>query len=412
MRVIYKVAVAGAVVVTLVGVGMGTAFADPSPSTLPALTTIVGVDCPPLFVGSPTANTSGSLTNDYNATDPAYPIACWGSDTTGAQPGEIITKGSSSSDTSCELGRPLTADAGITALNADQEDSTEVNGQPVYCIDFAYADRPPHAGTVDAFVSLAHDAIDWSYPEGTSNPQPTSLTLAQLVDIYECTDTNWDQVGGTNAPIVPVLPEPGSGARDTFLAALGITASSESCWVNGVAGNGDRILESTGLSAGNEDQFDPSGTAAVDDIFPYSIGDWIAQGPAVTGTGTAGTPGGATVGGHASTIWGHGVMALGETVNGTLGVAEQPTTTNSYSQPVINPNWTPQLDHTLYDVVRNGCPSTGACFPATPTYEAVGLPAIFSSKGWVCTSDTAESDIVSYGFGNLGDNCGALAPGD
>jgi hypothetical protein len=410
MRVIHKIAVAGVVVATLVGVGMGTAFADPS--SPPTLTTNVGVDCPPLFVGSPVENTSGSLTYDYDATNPTYPIACWDSDATGAQPVPIITKESGPGDTSCKLTRPVTADGGITALNANQKDVTVAGGQPAYCIDFVFSDRGPHTGTVDTFVALAHDAIDWSYPvvSGQINPQPASLTLADLKAIYTCQDMNWDQVGGANAPIVPVLPQPGAGERDSFLAALGITANNESCWVDGVAGNGDVIVEDTGLSPGNMDQFDQP--SSVDDIFPYGIGDWIAQDLAVTGTGPAGTPGGATVGGHASSVWGHGDLAMGETVNDLTGVAEQPVVTNSYSQPVINPDWELQLNHDLFDVVRNGCPSTGACFPTTPTYEAVGLPAVFSSTGWVCTNETAESDIVSYGFLNLGSNCGALAPGD
>jgi hypothetical protein len=416
MRVIHKIAVAGVVVATLVSVGMGTAFADP-PAT-PTLTTIVGVNCPPLFVGSPVENVGPSIVADYNAINPAYPVACWDA-VNPASPagGNITAKAANAADISCRLARPATVDAGIAALNVGQEDASLVNGQPVYCIDFVFSDRAPHAGTSDTFASLARDAITWSYPKvgGQVNPQPASLTLAQLIAIYTCKDTTWNEVNPSlpatpTIPIVPVLPQLGSGTRDTFLAALGI-AANQPCWVNGVAANGDVIVEDTGLSAGNVNQFTLA--TSVDDIFPYSIGDWIAQtSPAVKGTGAAGTPGGATVGGHANPIWGHGDLALGETVNGLLGVAEEPVTMNSYGQPVINfANWEPQLTRLLYDVVRNGCPSTGACFPVTPAYEAVGLPALFSSKGWVCTNAIAQSDIVSYGFLNLGSNCGVLTPG-
>jgi hypothetical protein len=80
---------------------------------------------------------------------------------------------------------------------------------------------------------------------------------------------------------------------------------------------------------------------------------------------------------------------------------------------VINySNWDPKLTRILYDVVRNGCPETAACFPTTPAYEATALKDIFeATTGWMCSSETAEADILSYGFGNLGSNCGDLSAG-
>jgi ABC-type phosphate transport system substrate-binding protein len=440
MRAIHKIAVLGVAVVAFGTIGMGAALADP-PST-PSLDTLVGVGSDtitPLFAGSPTENTSPSIVTDYNATNPQYGVASWDAvnPTTGASGDTITLKAANSSDTSCSTTRPDGSSAGITALNDNQTDTNQdSNGQTVYCIDYSRSSRAPNAGTTDTFVSLASDAINWSYPmvPGESSPQPASLTLADLQAIYTCQDTNWDEVGGSNAPIVPVLPQTGSGTRSTFLGALGISSSTtESCWINGedpfsTASTPPVIEENTGLSAGNEDVFDHSGSFdwplgqttttadSADVVYPYSIGDWIAQGSPVTGTGTAGTAGGATVGGHASSIWGQGdssySMAMGETVNDILGTAEEPITTNSFGQPVINySNWEPQLTRTLYAVVRNGCPSTGACFPTTPTLDATGLPALFGPNGWFCTNGTAQADVVSYGFLNLGGNCGTLTPG-
>jgi hypothetical protein len=444
MRVIRKIAIVGAVAATFVGIGLGTggtAYADPA--TTPTLTTLVGVGSgtmTSLFAGSPTENTAGSIVTDYNATSPTYPTASWDAlnPSTGDPDDTIATKASGSGDASCNLDRPDGANAGITALNEDQEDSTEVDGQPVYCVDYVQSDSPPDTATYDdTFIALGIDAVDWSYPflDGVTNPQPTKLTLADLEDIYTCQDYNWDQVGGSDAPIIPVLPQSGSGTRSTWLAALGITATTEPCWVNGTdpLDSSNVIEENTGLSAGNEDMFDQSADVfttyggpfgldpttdsgnSLDVIFPYSIGDWIGQGSAIRGTGTPGTPGGATVGDRASSLWGHGNLVLGDTEN-SLAVAEAPTSTNTYGQPVINPSFPSTFYRTLYAVVRNGYSdptnATDAAFPTTPAYDATGLPALFGPSGWFCTNSTAQSDEVSYGFKLLGSACGSLTAGD
>jgi ABC-type phosphate transport system substrate-binding protein len=415
-----------ATAIALVGIGAGTALADPSSGTTPALTSIVGVGSDtvtPLFSGSPTENSAGSLVTDYNATSPSSDLWSWDAvnPSTGATGDTIVTKGSSSSDTTCSVARPNGSSAGITALNNGAKDG----GDP--CIDFARSSRGPNAVTSgvapDAFVSLAKDAITWTYPviSGTTNPQPASLSVAQLTAIYNCTDTTWGEVNGTSdtTPVGAVLPQAGSGTRSTFLTALGLgSVSSEPCWINGVAPNGDAIEENTGEAPGDTDQFTADSTVngvtipPQDDVFPYSIGDWIAQGSPVTGTGTAGTPGGATVGGKSTSIFAHGNLATGSVPN-TQNIVEAPVKTNTDGQPVINPLWNTTLNRTLYDVVRNGSTTAGdAAFPTSPSYEATALPAIFGPNGWACTSNTAQSDIVSYGFTSLGGNCGTLTPGD
>jgi hypothetical protein len=84
--------------------------------------------------------------------------------------------------------------------------------------------RSSHARPVlDRVRRARRRAITWSSPEGNSvtSPVPATLTLAQLKAIYLCTDTNRDQAGGPNAPIVAVLPQDCSGTRATFLPALG-----------------------------------------------------------------------------------------------------------------------------------------------------------------------------------------------
>jgi ABC-type phosphate transport system substrate-binding protein len=436
MRAISKFVAAGAVAATLVGMGLGSGTAMADPSSTPSLTTLVGVGSDtvtPLFDNGVPGGDSGSFVHDYNATSPTYPIASWDAvnPSTGVADQTITTKGLNSSDTSCQLERPDGSSAGIEALNADQTDTNTVSGQSkIYCIDYARSSRAPNTTTFeDAFIALARDALAWSYPKvkGETNPQPKSLTHAQLVSIYTCADTNWDQVGGKDAPIGVVIPQSGSGTRSSWLTELGIpTTTVEPCWQNGtvtVSGTSDVIEENTGLSAGNVAQFTTTqdfgttcakGCAPADDVFPYSIGDNIAQGAKTDG-----------VGGHATSVWGHGNLSLGETAN-VAGTAEVAITKNSSGQPIINPAWNPQFLRILYGVVRNGCyvstdpTSTSVCLPETtpptggtayPVYEVTGLKAFFGTTGWVCKNATAKADIVSYGFTTIA-NCGALTAGD
>jgi ABC-type phosphate transport system substrate-binding protein len=403
-----------------------TAQADPpSPSSLSTLAGVGSDTVTPLFDNGIPGGAKGSFVHDYNATSPAERVASWDAvnPKTGAADQVITTKRLNASDKSCQLDRPDGSSAGITALDANQTDKNKLNGQVVYCLDYARSSRAPKTtGRQDAFVALMRDAIDWSYPKvkGEANPQPVTLDHAQLVGIYTCKLTKWSQVGGkSSAPIGVVIPQSGSGTRSSWLTELGISSTTvEPCWQNGTVKVGtatDVIEENTGLSAGNVAQFTktqkfPDGKTipAADDIFPYSIGDWIAQSVASKG-----------VGGHATSVWGHGNMNLARILN------QVAVTKNSKGQEVINPKWYSVFDRTLYGVVRNGCyssdhpTSTAVCFPSSkapaggkayPTYEVKGLPAFFGKTGWICTNKTALADIESYGFGRLS-SCGSLTAG-
>jgi ABC-type phosphate transport system substrate-binding protein len=423
MRAIRKFAVAGAVAATLAGMGLGAGTAMADPSSTPSLTTLVGVG------SDATDQLFDALAADYSAGKPTYPMASFDAvnPKTGLPGGTITTKARGPSDTSCRMERPFGSTPGITALNKNQTDGNTVSGQSkIYCIDFARSSRPPNTTTFkDAFIALARDGIGWTFPavSGETNPQPKSLTRAQLIAIYTCKATNWDQVGGKDAPIGVVLPLTGYDTRVSWLLELGITATSEPCWQNGtvtVNGTSEVIEDNTGLSPGNVAQFTTAQTIdgvkvpPADDIFPYSLGDWIAQGTLTKG-----------VGGHATAIWGHGNLTLGETAN-LSGTPEAAVTTNSSGQPVINPAWNLDFLRILYDVTRNGCyvsskpTSTAVCLPtstppaggtAYPQYEVAGLAALFSPQGWLCTNKTVAADIVSYGFTRLS-NCGAATAGD
>jgi PBP superfamily domain len=438
MRVALKIAAVATAAATALALAVPAAQADPKSN--PGLTTLTAVGSDtitPLFDEggvntndpggcTPSNPDAGTLVQDFNGTSPVYPTASWDAvnPCTGTADETITTKAKSKSDTSCQLERPDGSSAGIAALDANQTDTNKDSaGQTVYCIDFARSSRAPNTTTAeDAFYPIAQDAITWSIPKvsGETNPEPATLTLAQLTDIYNCTDTNWNQVGGKNAPIGVVIPQSGSGTRSSFLGDLGITATSEPCWQNGtvvVDGVTDVIEENTGLSPGNVAQFTTTqdfgttcadGCAPADDIFPYSIGDNIAQGPAAGG-----------VGGHANSIWGHGNMVLKK----ISGVA--PIKTNSSGAKKINPKFPVTFDRLLYLVSRNGCYVSGdfsdVCLPTTtggfpgpaPAYEVSGIARFFS---WVCNNATAKADIASYGFTKLSSTtlatCGELTAGD
>jgi ABC-type phosphate transport system substrate-binding protein len=409
MRGIRKKAIlTAAIAAALVGVGTGTALADPPSGTTPALTDIVGVGSDtltPMFAGSPTENSAGAFQTDYNATVTANKLWSWDAvnPTTGNPGDTIVTKGSSASDTTCSTTRPNGSGAGITELKKNTMDGG------AYCVDYARSSRKPAAGdgTAIAFAALAKDAIAWSSPAGTSgtpSPVPATLTFAQIKAIYTCADTNWSQVGGSNAPIVPVIPQAGSGTRATFLLALGggttpLDPTQYPCIVNGTNSSGV-IEENTGVTAGNVAQFGTPTAPKVDNIFPYSIGDYIAQ----TATAVNG------VGGHQSSIWARGNLVVRAATDDS-GVVQQPTVQNTSSQTTINPSYPSELQRTLYAVVRNGGTASAPAFPTAPAYDATALPKIFGPSGWICTSTAGKADTVSYGFLTITRGCGALTAG-
>ena len=434
MRKLSKLLAATTTMVAAGALVAGTVTAaSADPIKTPSLTTLVGVGSDtitPLFDNGVPGNQKGTLVHDYNATKPGNPVASWDAinPATGAAGQTIITKALNSKDTSCAMARPDGSSAGIKQLDLGQTDTNKVGGQTIYCIDYARSSRGPKTTSFeDAFAALMKDAITWSFPKvkGEKNPQPKTLSLTQLVGIYTCKLTNWDQVGGSKAPIGVVIPQSGSGTRSSWMTMLGIpsTVTDEPCWQNGtvnIKGVATVIEENTGVSAGNVAQFTktqkfPDGKTipAADDIFPYSIGDWIAQLPASKG-----------VGGHANSIWAHGNLHLAQIANGKI--AEAPTAKNAKGQVVINPRWNTNFDRTLYGVTLNGCfvatnpTSTAVCFPrstppkggtAYPAYQVKGLPAFLGPTGWICTNKVALADIMSYGFGRI-TGCGSLKAGD
>jgi ABC-type phosphate transport system substrate-binding protein len=96
------------------------------------------------------------------------------------------------------------------------------------------------------FVAYAEDGVSWfHYNEVASKATPsanlTNLTQTQLIDIWNGTFTNWDQVCnggvtangcGANAPIVVFSAQEGSGTQSTWKTFLGYDPSAATNQVN------------------------------------------------------------------------------------------------------------------------------------------------------------------------------------
>ena len=172
-------------------------------------------------VGSDTIqNILDQFSADFNVGKAAAATHLWSWDATNPNTGAIGDSIQVKGGGCAAIARPDGSSAGISALTSSQV----VSG--ANCISFARSSRarastdPPYAAGGIAFVNLAGDAVTWA-AQATTNA-PATLTQAQLAAIYNCTDTNWSQVGGKNAPIHAFIPQSGSGTRSFFLSAIGV----------------------------------------------------------------------------------------------------------------------------------------------------------------------------------------------
>jgi ABC-type phosphate transport system substrate-binding protein len=337
-------------------------------------------------VGSDTIqNVLDQFAADYNPTVSATATHLYSWDATnpltGAIGDSIAEKAGCSS-----IPRPDGSSAGITQLATFQK----THDGKFFCTSFARSSRarastdPAFAPGGVAFVDLAGDAVTWS-AQATTNA-PASLTTAQLAAIYNCTDTNWDQVGGANAPIHAFIPQSGSGTRSFFLGAIGV-ANPGSC----VSDDNGNLEENEGV---NPVLNDP------DAIFPYSIGKYIAEkfhsnlcitkstcAPNANGVTCIHTPG--------KNLFGcdtHGTMALKE----ISGVAP---TTGSGANTVINSAFPATFQRIVYEVVPYD-PATSDHIPGSESGApgGVDMEQLFGASGFVCSNTTAKTDLKNYGF--------------
>jgi ABC-type phosphate transport system substrate-binding protein len=211
---------------------------------------------------------------------------------------------------------------------------------------------------------------------GTTNA-PANLTTAQLNKIYSCSVTNWNQVGGKNAPIKAVLPQTSSGTRAFFLTAIGL----------GTAGPGGCV---------NSTPEENEGVASVlkgpNVIFPFSIGKYLAEkfhsAKCTVAACTGNPPCKPTATQNRFGCDTHGSMVLRK-INGTN------PTTGTGKATVINAKFTPKFVRTVFVVVRF---STTTTTHIPSALQKFFNPAGAKTKGWVCANATAHQDLINYGF--------------
>ena len=137
------------------------------------------------------------------------------------------------------------------------------------CIDVARSSSGPRAIPSDLatfeYYAFAMDAVGWS---SASTKAPANLTLNQLKGIYNCTFTDWSQVGGGAGTIERYWPQAGSGTR--AFAQSDLLGFDPTTFSGGACAPVQLTQENSGqaiATAGDQE------TAVV----PYSAANWIAQ---------------------------------------------------------------------------------------------------------------------------------------
>jgi ABC-type phosphate transport system substrate-binding protein len=362
LRVAVSLSAAGAAAVAFLG--SGRALADPNP-TVPG-TPITGVTDDTKLVAGVGADADAELVDaivdDYNnrpsATDPRLESFDAVNPQTGAAGEQITTK------PGCALARPNGANAGATALLAKAKATGTGGDGTSLCVDFARMSRAKKTDGSEAtldFYALATDAVTWAAVTGSY--APATLSKAQLKDIFECTDTNWSQVGGQAGPIHVYVPPASAATYTFFLQAIGSSVA------NVTTGCGSAAI-ATQQNDGTKLLGDPEAIA------PYAIGKWASQSNVESDANIkVRDVRGGTVLGSATAATGNPYVSPTSTLSGYL---------------VNNPSFTAAFTRTLFTATLN----TG-----TPSYFPSGLAdAVFGTTGFVCTDPGVQSVFARYGF--------------
>jgi ABC-type phosphate transport system substrate-binding protein len=279
--------------------------------------------------------------------------------------------------------RPNGSSAGIATLIANQKTGDKKH----FCADFARSSRARQPGDPSRgkagiqFVALGKDAV--TYATNATTNAPANLSTAQLNSIYSCTVTNWNQVGGKNAPIKAVLPQTSSGTRAFFLTAIGLGTSGPGGCVNSTPEENEGV--------------DPvlSGPGSQNVIFPFSIGKYIAEkfhSAKCTNAGcTAKPPCHPKAGQNRFGCDTHGKMVL-RSINHTK------PTTGTGAKTVINAHFSAAFVRTVFVVVRFSTSTSSHIPSALQKFFNPHTTKPHRISGWVCSNKTAHADLINYGF--------------
>jgi ABC-type phosphate transport system substrate-binding protein len=362
----FRAAVAGGLVAALTLVATTTANADPTgtpgvpiPGKTPSqLYAAVGADA--------FAELTNQIVTVYNAQAPAPTNLLESYDAinpvTGAAGENIVTK------PGCSVARPNGANAGVTAITLNQKSDVGTGGDGTsYCIDWVRSSRSKGTAAAEAaltFYAQSRDAVSYAVI-GNAYAPTTPLTTAQLKDIFQCTVTDWSQVGGQAGPIHVYLPPASAATLTFFLQALGTNLTNVNAGCQGLP-----TVFPTQQNDGRTMNGDPMGIA------PYAVTKWAAQNNEPVGI--ADYRGGAQI--------------------GLVNAATPPTTTTTLdgvTYQVLNPAFaagaSASFGRLFFNVVRNDAPQE--------------LKDVFKAGGFLCIHQDAF--LVPFGNTPLGNDTSA-----
>ncbi|MEU6340410.1 hypothetical protein ABZ883_05585 [Streptomyces sp. NPDC046977] len=261
---------------------------------------------------------------------------------------------------------------GIKLLNADI-----ANGGSV-CLDFARSSRQPNdTSNADlTWIPFAKDAVTWATDLGSTigsetpgNSNNPSLTTAQLKEIYTTCKYTWTDnatppVVHTHTDVRPLLPQAGSGTRTYFLTSIGVTEAQVTA--------AKASTDCAGKYNDNIQEHDGTAITNLNQIMPYSVAQWIAQGKSLPGVPNRRDQ---------------------SRLRNVGGVAP---TTGSGSALALNPSFVFTRD--VYNVVQTSRLNEAAIDEAFVVKSAVP-----GDTADVCQDTTT---ITTYGFATI-PNCGA-----
>jgi ABC-type phosphate transport system substrate-binding protein len=169
------------------------------------------------------------------------------------------------------------ATGGISQLEDQGAHGTAASANVANNINYARSSRAPKTGGSGDdvglnFVAFGKNAVSWFHftevgGQATPSANVHNLTSTQLQQIYSHTITNWDSVGGANAPIKVYSVPKSSGVDSTFSSFLGSGVTDPGTNANNtiVPQNEDAAILANGT------------TAAADAIIDYSVGTYNGQ---------------------------------------------------------------------------------------------------------------------------------------
>lgn len=326
-------------------------------------------------VGNTTANAPGLGDNPDGSGFPC------GADSSGTKPG--VKRNESVIDSSVGSA----GDQKLPSGSGDGRTLLRTPSDPLFNdIAFGRSSGPINAAdsAVEAALPFAVDKI--VVATNPAGPAPASLTGQQVLRIFNGTYTNWDQVGGKNAPIHVYIPKSGSSTRNAFLGFLAAL---------------DGVTEAPGVDN------DPSSHSGAYATWQGPTATYDPTDTSVWKTGTT------NVEEHDPSV----IIADKDAIEPfSYGRAQM---ANKNAQTVrIEGGWS--ADRELYNVVRTQ-PINGANAPSsynqsggTPFLwgkDSNALENVFGPNGWICQNDTAATDINNAGFwplakGSVTNDCG------